>query len=140
MNATNRWLDAVKKRLDLSSDYQLGKVLSISSSRIGNYRSNPARVMDDDLAVKVAEVLKVPAARIIGELHAEKAKSPDVRAAFLRIAQMAACMVILASPLHHSEAFAQGFIAGHEGSNAKYYVKSTRPLFEARDVHRSLFV
>lgn len=79
---TIRLLDAVKRERGLHSDYQLGKLLGVTSSRLGNYRSGRIATMDDDLAVKVAAVLGRPAGAILAALAAERTHSEPARKAW----------------------------------------------------------
>ena len=100
MNAGARWLDAAKRELHVESDYALGKALGLTPQRISHYRTGRGG-MDDDLAIRIAAVCKVPAIRVIAELHADRSKSPTARAVWLDAARRAAaaclCAVILSA-------------------------------------------
>ncbi|EKO3844856.1 helix-turn-helix transcriptional regulator, partial [Vibrio harveyi] len=52
-NYTNVLLDQLKTQLELTSDYQLAKLLDVGTSRISNYR-NGRSVLDWELAFKIA--------------------------------------------------------------------------------------
>lgn len=126
-NLTLRLLDAVKRQRGLSSDYQLGKALGVSSSRLGNYRSGRISTMDDDLAVRVADLLGRPRGAILAALAAERAKSDDVRKAWReavkRLGGVAAGVLLLlgGGPTPPSA----GATASNGGA-AVYYVKRRR--------------
>lgn len=123
MSITEKWMDAARDAQGFTSDYQLAKALGVSTQRLSNYRGARRGGMDDALAVRVAELAKVPPARIIGELHAEKAKSPTLRAVWLGMAQAAAALVIVSTLLIGGIPTAQAFDGGYQPANAKYYVK-----------------
>lgn len=55
-NYTNVLLDKLKNQLELTSDYQLAKVLDVGTSRISNYR-NGRSVLDWEIAFKIADLL-----------------------------------------------------------------------------------
>lgn len=95
MNATIVWLDRAKERAGLRSDYQLAKALNTSTARIANYRAGTVQAMDDDLAVAVASLCKVPPALILCELHAERSRNPATRAAWQHMGQLAKAVAAL---------------------------------------------
>lgn len=99
MSITEKWLDLARDAQGFTSDYQLAKALGVSTQRLSNYRGVARGRMGDEVAVKIAKLAGVPAARILGELNAEKTKSPDARAVWLRIAQYAAGVVIVSTLL-----------------------------------------
>lgn len=72
MRTTNQLLDQVKQQKKLPSDYALAKLLQVTSSRIGNYRSGRS-TMDVDLAIKVADILGEDQVKIVAMLEEERA-------------------------------------------------------------------
>lgn len=82
---TNHYLDEVKLRHDLASDYALAKLLNVSPSRIGNYRGSRA-IMDNTICVKVAELLAKNPMEVIAAAELERAKRDDVKKVWLRYA------------------------------------------------------
>lgn len=56
MQTTVDFLDALRARLGLTSDYQLHQLLGVSRAHISHYRHG-RDVLSDDMAVKVAELL-----------------------------------------------------------------------------------
>lgn len=97
MNTTNEFLDAVKAKHGLISDYALCKKLEVSSSRIGHYRKNRS-VFDDLLAVKVANLLEIDPLYVIAAVHAESAKKESEKKVWTdileRLGGLAASVVI----------------------------------------------
>lgn len=76
---TLEYLDAVKQRLGITSDYALAKQLGITQSTISGYRAGRSRI-DDDVALSIAEILKLNPLAVIATANAERAKTPEQRA------------------------------------------------------------
>lgn len=75
---TFEYLDAVKKRLGVDSDYAVAKALEIRHSTISGYRSRGGQ-MDDEVAAKVAAVLGLHPGLVVLDMHKERAKTPEER-------------------------------------------------------------
>jgi hypothetical protein len=75
---TQEYLDAVKAKLELPSDYALAKRLEVTSSAISAFRVGKAH-LGDDTALKVAEILGRDPIEVIAAAHAERAKNPEVQ-------------------------------------------------------------
>ena len=105
-NATNRALDALAVAIGATSDYRLSIVLGITRQRISMYRTDKRR-LDDDIAVRVAELAGIPPAQLLAELAAERSESEAARAHWIKLANMAraACLVtaIFAGTAMYSE-------------------------------------
>ena len=76
-----QWLDQAKKVKGWESDYRAAKELGLSRSTVSVYRSKADATLDEDTAVKLANVLGINAAGIIIDQVAERSKNPEVRAA-----------------------------------------------------------
>lgn len=76
---TIEFLDAVKMRRGITSDYALAKVLGISQQAVSSYRAGRSRI-DDDVALTVAEVLEIHPMQVIAAANAERAKTPEAKA------------------------------------------------------------
>jgi transcriptional regulator with XRE-family HTH domain len=87
------YLDAVKHRHGLESDYQLAKVLGVGHSTISHYRTGRS-VMDATMCVKLAELLAVPAIEVIAAAEVERATRPEVKKVWLRYAAAVALGVV----------------------------------------------
>ncbi|UQV43951.1 hypothetical protein KIV45_18885 [Janthinobacterium lividum] len=72
---TFEYLDAVKRKLGIDSDYAVAKALKIRPSTISGYRSRDGQ-MDDEIATKVAELLGMHPGLVILDMHRERAKTP----------------------------------------------------------------
>lgn len=78
MKTTIQFLDAVKEKLGIESDYALAKRLGFSLSTVSNYRTG-RRVLDDDAALTVALALDIHPFNVIASVNAERAKTPEQR-------------------------------------------------------------
>lgn len=78
MSLTLQYLDQAKVRLHLPSDYALSKKLGVTTSAISNYRSGRSRI-DDDVALKVAQILGLNPLEVIAAANVERAKTDEMR-------------------------------------------------------------
>lgn len=76
---TLEYLEACKNRLGITSDYALAKALRIGQSTICSYRAGRSRI-DDDVALSIAEILKIHPLQVIATANAERAKTPEAKA------------------------------------------------------------
>jgi transcriptional regulator with XRE-family HTH domain len=76
---TIEYLQAVKTRLEITSDYALAKALGITQSTISGYRAGRSRI-DDDVALTIADILRIHPLQVIAAANAERAKTPEQRA------------------------------------------------------------
>jgi hypothetical protein len=81
------FLDAVKARHRLSSDYKLGKFLGWTAQRVSVYR-NGRRELDDDACVQIATALDLPAPYVMACVAAARAKSADIKKHWLAAARL----------------------------------------------------
>lgn len=97
MQTTQQLLDKAKKAQGIESDYRLSKVLGVVTSAVTNYRTGRSHP-DDAVAARLAELAGQNPSTVIAELHAERAKTPEVKKLWLRMADqlrhaVAACML-----------------------------------------------
>lgn len=90
----SEWIDQVKIALDLPSDYAAAKVLNITRSAVSKYRSRES-TLDEDTALRVAEVLKINPARVVLDQLAERTKSALLRSEVERLCIL--CKVTVAA-------------------------------------------
>jgi len=83
---TVAYLDAIKSRHGLKSDYQLGKFMGWSFSTISGYRRR-GREMGDEHCLQVAEALHLDAGQVLADIQAARAKSPETRKAWEGVAR-----------------------------------------------------
>ena len=75
---TVEYIDAVKIKFDLPSDYALSKLLNCPRGTISAYRLGKIG-LGDDMAVRIAELLGVPPGRVLANVHAERSNDATVR-------------------------------------------------------------
>ncbi|MGK5073257.1 hypothetical protein [Janthinobacterium sp. ZB1P44] len=83
---TCEYLDRVRLRLDLPSDYALQTPLNLSKSQLSRYRTGKD-FLSDDVALRVSEILGIPAGTVLLDMHIERSRSPEVRAAWLSVVE-----------------------------------------------------
>lgn len=84
MKTTIEFIDGVRERLGLTSDYQLAKALDTSKQTISNYRTGKSH-FDDAMVLKVAELLEMDTGYVLLCTHAERAKKDDEKRAWQTI-------------------------------------------------------
>lgn len=82
MQTTTDFLDMLKAKRGLRSDYALCKLLGWTSSRIANYRKKRS-FLEDDTAVLVAEMLEIDPAIVLAAVHFERAKKEAEKAVWM---------------------------------------------------------
>jgi transcriptional regulator with XRE-family HTH domain len=106
MKTCAQYLDDVKRRLDLPSDYALQQSLGISKSAISLLR-NGKTFFDDATALRIANILDIDPLEVVAAANAERARNSDVRhmwenvwgkaAGAMATTAFAACIVGLAA-------------------------------------------
>lgn len=87
MKTTADFLDALRAKLDLPSDNALGKYLGIHRQHISHYR-NLRGTFDDETSIRIAEILGEKPAFVMACMHHQRAKNPEVKAAWKHTAEM----------------------------------------------------
>ena len=82
---TDTFLERFKAALQIKTDYRLAKLLGISHTSVLHWRNGRTRP-DDLVVIRMARLMHSDPAPIVAELHAERAKDPESRALWLRIA------------------------------------------------------
>jgi predicted transcriptional regulator len=85
MQTTKQLLDRAKKVQGIESDYKLAQVLGVVNSAVTNYRAGRSHP-DDAVAARLAVLAGQDPSAVIAELHAERAKTPEVRQLWIRMA------------------------------------------------------
>lgn len=75
---TAEYLDAVKARLDIGSDYALAKVLGVSRESVNAFR-NGRSAMGIETCIKVGELLDIDGHAVYAQGQIERAKKPEIR-------------------------------------------------------------
>jgi len=84
METTLQFLEAVKARHGLPSDYALAKKLGLSPQAISMQKKRSG-TMDDSTALRVAELLEIDAGIVLAAVHRERAKTESEKAAWKAI-------------------------------------------------------
>lgn len=80
------WIDRAKKASGISSDYGIAKLLGIHRATVSNYRAN-SRFLDEEIAIKIANVVGLKPEAVLIDQLAERTKDPDTRASLLDTAR-----------------------------------------------------
>ena len=83
-----KFLDAMKMKYGIKTDYRLGQILKISQSRISMYRTGK-REFDEDTCVIVALELDEPIEVVKAEIQAVRAARSNQTAAWRRLSRFA---------------------------------------------------
>lgn len=83
MKTTIEWLDAVKARLDLPSDYAAAKVLGVTRQSASGWL-NGRQTFDDEVCLRVAEILEVDPFEVLANIKIERIKDEERRAVWTR--------------------------------------------------------
>jgi predicted transcriptional regulator len=79
MKTTGDYLDAVKAKLDLPSDYATAKALGVTRAAVSRYRLGQS-APDDLVCARIAEILELEPMEVIAAIHFERATEPKARA------------------------------------------------------------
>lgn len=88
MKTATYFLDAVKTKHGLTSDYQLAKFLGWSQQRITKYRTGKSPTFDDEAAAQVAAALDLDAAYVMACMAAQRAKTDASRKTWEKAARL----------------------------------------------------
>ena len=80
---------ALKKKLAITSDYQLAKQLGLQRQTVSHY-VNGHRAFDQPIALRVAEILEISPEKVIADMELERASSPELQEVWKRIAKKVA--------------------------------------------------
>jgi hypothetical protein len=78
VKTTVQYLDALKARFDLPSDYAAAKYLGVTRAAVSRYRSGHG-VFDEKVAIRVAELLSLDPLEVIAACKAESAPDLHIR-------------------------------------------------------------
>ena len=73
MKTTIEFIDAVKSRSGVASDYALAPVLGITRAQVSKFR-NRKDFLGDSTAMKVGKLLQIDPAYVVACAHAERAR------------------------------------------------------------------
>ncbi|KFX61032.1 helix-turn-helix domain-containing protein [Paraburkholderia fungorum] len=79
MKTTVEYLDALREKLHLPSDYAAAKVLGVTPSTVSKYRLGRS-VFDEKVAIQAAELIGIDPLEVISACKAESASDDHIRA------------------------------------------------------------
>jgi hypothetical protein len=129
---TVEYLDACKAKLELTSDYQLAKVLGLRPSALSAYRNNGG-TFGRSTQKKVAKILEIHPLRVRADAELERATSPEERALWRElVAKIGGVLVAAGAGALLSIAGARPAYAGAAGEFDNNFFVSASPA-RARD-------
>ena len=91
---TYEYLDAVKQRLSVDSDYELARRLGVKNGPLCQMRKGE-RAVPLDVAFKIAITLELDPALVVADLEAQREKNAERRAFWAGFTQRARAAVVL---------------------------------------------
>lgn len=130
MKTTNDFLNDLKPLTETGSDYAIAKLLGVTRGAVHNYRKKK-NFFNDDVCIKVGELLEIAPAEIILAVQAERTKSSEAKQSIeqylAKIGSVAAAVLIgLSVIVAQPEIINNAVIAGNfsdKNSDYVYYVK-----------------
>lgn len=137
MSYTTTLLDKFKSAKKIESDYAAAKLLGVTQQTLSNYRAGISHA-DDRIAITLADELAIDRLQTIARINADRAKKPEDRAFWRRIASAAGFALMFALPYFatSSTANANGRLDVQKHFSVVYYVKFW--MRQVRDLARSL--
>ncbi len=89
---TTEFLDAVRARHGLTSDYQLARFLGVKQPTVSRYRTGGGS-FDEAMCLKIARALELEPGYVLAAIAAERAKPAEVKAAWSALAKRLAAAV-----------------------------------------------
>lgn len=80
------YLDAIKARHGLRTDYQLSKFTGWNKQRVSNYRNGKTE-LDEAACIQVAEWLDENPAKVMAEIQASRTKCPEAAQIWAKVAK-----------------------------------------------------
>lgn len=80
-----QWIEKVKEKHALKSDYAVAKITGLGRTAISNYRRGTRITLDENAALKVASALGEKPETILLDQFAETVKTPSAQSALRRL-------------------------------------------------------
>lgn len=78
MKSTEQYLDEVKDRLGLPSDYAIAKALGVTRAAVSRYRMGHS-MPDDLVCARIAEILAIEPMEVIAATNYQRSKTDEAR-------------------------------------------------------------
>ena len=102
METSRNFERAIVARYNLTSDYQLAKLLGVKPSTISAHRTGDAKTFGEEIGYRIAELLDLPAEYVLSCLAAERSKDVKIKKVWARIADLTRVAVFAAVTLASS--------------------------------------
>ena len=124
MKSTKDWLQEVKKRHAVTSDYALSKLLDVSRQHVSNWMLGN-NTLSDYAALKVADALGINPLEVIASMNAERAARIVEKQAWERLAKKlaTAAMILIFSGISIAPEQSRAALPDRGVSSSVYYVK-----------------
>lgn len=86
MKTTADFLDALRVKLEVPSDYALGTKMQMHRQQMSRYRTLNS-TFDDAMSLRVAEILELEPAFVVACMHHQRAKEPAEKTLWQNIAE-----------------------------------------------------
>lgn len=134
MNATQRYLDALARKLGGVSDYRIAQELGESRQRISTYRTGRNN-FDNRVAVQVAQLLGLPPMEVIAQIELDRAKSDKDRDFWQKLGGKSASVALVGASILLGSAFPENAHAFSSlQSENLLYVNIHYKLFRSMDL------
>jgi transcriptional regulator with XRE-family HTH domain len=100
MNATNKLLDKYTQICSITQDKDLAAKLRVTKQAVSGWRTEKAHP-DADSVAKMCDAINEPLAHWLPLIEAERARSPEARKVWLRLAQAAAAVFTAVIAMKH---------------------------------------
>lgn len=81
------WMKKIYEKHELTSDYQIAKILQVRPSKVSMYKAESVKYMDTDMCMKVAELLEIDPIKVLTDQAAEKSTKEEFRIKWERLSQ-----------------------------------------------------
>lgn len=127
MTASNNLLDKYAKACSIAQDKDLAAKLRVTKSAVSNWRNGRAHP-DAESVARMCEATGESVAHWLPLIEADRARNPEARKVWLRLAQMAAAVALtvgITAPLSTARAESTNFA---QSVHPVYYVKLPQAL------------
>jgi len=95
MKTSNDFVRAIRARHNVLSDYALAKLLGITRSAVSEHKLGLSKAFGDQTGYRIAELLDLDPGYVLASLAAERAKTPEVKRVWQRMARAAGTAAVL---------------------------------------------
>ena len=88
METMNDFIERIRGKYDIQSDYGLAKILKVTRNAISAHKHKRSKHFSEETAYKIAELLDLDPAYVMSCLAAERAKDVRVRETWQRVSKI----------------------------------------------------